>query len=308
MNLRKNRVTLMSLAALLVALSGSGRADQIVDFDDLSLAPNSYWSGPDPNGTILKGPYGDVNAGRFTSHGTTFNNRYGMTYGNWSGFAYSNTTDTTTPGYQNQFSAFTGSGRGPGADNYGVAFGYAEVEPTLFDPDPFDPSDPAQLKSLPTFIMPVGSQIAGMFVTNTTYAALSMLRGDSFARKFGGPSGDDPDWFKLTAYGTDAEGKALGVAVDFYLADFRFEDNSLDYVVSDWRYVDLSSLSGAAELHFNVSSSDVGPYGMNTPGYFAVDDILLTTAAVPEPSSIAPGMIAGLVGLCWARLRVPKPG
>ena len=31
-------------------------------------------------------------------------------------------------------------------------------------------------------------------------------------------------------------------AVEFYLADFRFEADSSDYIVSDWRWVDLSNL------------------------------------------------------------------
>lgn len=273
---------------VLLGASPAGRpclADSVVTFDDLSLAPNSYWNGPDPDGTIVDGPYGPVNAGRFTSGGASFENRYDLTYGSWSGFAYSNTTDTTTPGYLNQFSAITGSGRGPGADNYGVAFGYADLEPNLFDPNPFDPSDPAQLFGLPTIGLPTGSLIEGMYVTNTTYAALSMLTGDGFAKPFGGATGNDPDWFKLTAFGTDANGQALSSFVEFYLADFRFDDNSLDYILADWAYMDLSSLAGARSLHFNLSSSDVGDYGMNTPAYFAVDDIQIR--AIPEPSSLA---------------------
>lgn len=300
-----SRRAVQSLASVLLIMIGGGvcRAGHIVDFDDLSLAPNSFWRGPDPNGTIVQGPYGPVNVGSFTSGGTTFINRFDLTYGSWSGFAYSNTSDTTTAGYLNQFSAYTGTGRGPGADNYGVAFGHDDIEPNLSDPDPFDPSDSAQLMALPTYLLPAGSQIAGMYVTNTTYAALSMIEGDSFAKKFGGTSGNDPDWFKLSAYGTDASGNALPGFVDFYLADFRFFDNSLDYIVSDWRFMDLSPLSGAAQLHFNVSSSDVGLFGLNTPGYFAVDDIQLVQA-VPEPSGVVLlGLGAACTGLAFLRRR-----
>lgn len=283
------------------------RADSIVTFDDLPLAPNSFWNGPDPGGTIVDGPYGPVNVGRFTSGGTSFVNRYDLTYGSWSGFAYSNTTDTTTPGFTNQFSAITGTGRGPGQDNYAVASGYDNVQPTLFDPDPFDPTDPADLLALPWFELPALSAIKGMYVTNTTYAALSMLYGDSFAKKFGGASGDDPDYLKLSVYGLDEAGNPLAQSVEFYLADFRFADNALDYIVTDWTYLDLSALSSARKLAFNLSSSDVGDYGMNTPAYFAVDDILLR--AVPEPSSLALGLCGAVVlgGLKLARRRRPGP-
>jgi hypothetical protein len=37
----------------------------------------------------------------------------------------------------------------------------------------------------------------GVYVTNTTYAYNSMRDGDMFAKKFGGPTGNDPDWYKL---------------------------------------------------------------------------------------------------------------
>jgi hypothetical protein len=141
-----------------------------------------------------------------------------------------------------------------------------------------------------------------MFVTNTTYAALSMLEGDGWAKQFGGDTGNDADWFKLTAYGTDAAGQVVDASVEIYLADYRFADNSLDYILDTWAYLDLSELAaaGAQSLHFNVSSSDVGSSGMNTPAYFAMDDLTYTTPAqaVPEPASLATaGLAVVLVGL-----------
>lgn len=292
----------LTLAGLLATGGRAAVADGVVDFDDLTLAPESSWSGPDPDGQVVPGQFGDVIAGHFTSRGVSFDNRYDVTFGNWGGFAYSNATDTTTAGFTNQFSAFAGSGRGPGADNYGVAFGFDDVVPTEFDPVPFDPTDPAQLRALPSFTLPAGSAVAGMYVTNTTYAALSMLLGDDFSKKFGGTGGDDLDWFKLTAYGTDASGRPLSGSVEFYLADFRFADNAQDYVVSDWTYMDLSPLAGARRIHFNLSSSDVGRFGMNTPSFFALDDIQLRP--VPEPSGIAlTGLGAVGVAAAWRRRR-----
>ena len=100
--------------------------------------------------------------------------------------------------------------------------------------------------------------------TNTTYAALSMLDGDQFAKKFG-PS----DWFLLTITGEDASNNPLG-SVNFYLA----RNGS---IVNTWQSVDLSSLSAAKTLEFNLTSSDTGLYGMNTPAYFAMDDLALSS-------------------------------
>jgi hypothetical protein len=148
-----------------------------------------------------------------------------------------------------------------------------------------------------------------MQVTNTTYAYLSMQNGDAFAKKFGGPSGNDPDWFKLTIYGKDLANQILGT-VEFYLADFRFVDNTLDYIVHRWATVDLTPISSARILEFSLDSSDVGRWGMNTPAYFALDNIVFQTLGsgaevVPEPASLAL-LASGLAAVgagAWLRRR-----
>ncbi len=288
------------LAALLMTFAAVPAAADMADFDDLPLLPNSYWTGPDPLGTVVSGPYGPEVHGGFTSGGARFINRFDQTFESWGGFAYSNTTDTATPGFMNQYSAFTGTGAGPGADNYGVAFGYLDTQANMFQPFAFDPGNVAHLEQLPYLDLPTNMRIESALVTNTTYAALSMLHGDQFGKKFGGATGNDPDFFKLSAYGTDANGVPLPQSVDFYLADYRFADNNDDYLVDTWASWDLSILGDAARIYFNLSSSDSGDYGMNTPAYFAIDNIQL--APVPEPSSILL-MFAATVGFFWFRSR-----
>ncbi len=120
-----------------------------------------------------------------------------------------------------------------------------------------------------------------MDVTNTTYATLSMLNGDQFAKKFG-----PGDYFQLNVYGTTATGQLLA-PVNFYLANFL---NGSSEIVQNWTKVDLSSLSGATHLYFNLQSSDVGAFGMNTPGYFAMDNVQI--APVPESSAFVLMLVA----------------
>lgn len=268
---------LVSVLSVVLLAASAGHASQIVaDFDDLTLAPNSH-------------KVGDQSVNTFTTNGVQFSNNYDSRYGSWNGFAHSNRGDTTTAGYGNQFSAFAGSGRGPGADNFGVAFGYTDTvsESTVF--------------TLPTLVLPTGGEIQGLYVTNMTYAALSMRDGDSFAKKF-----SQGDWFKLTAYGTDATGKLLANSVSFDLVDYTSSTAADWTIVNDWRYMDLSSLAGASKIHFNLASSDVGFWGMNTPATFAVDDITYSVnqTAVPEPSSLALlGMGALVAGIAVQRRR-----
>ena len=295
-------VRLMRIAALrslrgllaigIVSLASGNALAVTVDLDDLTLGVESYWNGSDLSGTPEPGPWDTTQyIGGFASRGVQFINRYNADWLSWSGFAYSNMTDTVTPGFGNQYSSFVGGGATPGDDNFAVTYGYVGG---------LNPADVSMLEQLPYFEIPAGMRVEGVFVTNTTYGAQSMLLGDAYAKQFGGPTGDDPDWFKLTAYGTDASGSPLSGAVDFLLADFSFSDNSLDYVVDTWSFVDLSPLAGAKRVYFNLTSSDVGAAGMNTPAVFALDAVVL--APVPEPSTLALFVGAGLT-LLGVRLR-----
>lgn len=253
------------LLAGIILFGVRGMAAATADFDDLTLTPESYWRGPDPNGTNVPGDYGTtVRVGSFQSGNIEFVNRYNLDWSSWSGFAYSNTTDTITAGYLNQYSAYTGSGYGPGDDIYGVAFGNVEN---------LDSSNVSELEQLPYVELPLGATIQSAYITNTTYAALAMRDGEGPAKKFGGASGDDEDEFKLTVYGTDALGNPLPNTKEFWLADYTSSDNSQDYIVDEWTLVDLSPLAGAKCLYFNLTSTDNGDYGMNTPAYFAIDNI-----------------------------------
>lgn len=269
---RRRRLA-VALGIAVTAILGGVRASLAgtVDFEDLVLSPDSYWNGAPNNGTNT-----------FLSNGFTFYNNFDNSWGVdvWSGFAYSNKTDTTTPGYTNQYSAAAGSGAG-GSANYAVSFVDAWGSPPRID-------------------VPAGVSLVSAAVTNTTYAYLSMRDGDSFAKKFGGTSGDDPDWFKLTILGKDLA-ENLIASIEFYLADFRFSDNSLDYILNTWATVDLSPIASARILEFALDSSDVGQWGMNTPAYFALDNIVFQTAGggsqvVPEPGSavlLLGGIFAG---------------
>lgn len=252
----------------------------VVDFEDVGagLSANSYWNGSPNNGPNT-----------FTSGGFVFHNNYTAAWDVWDGFAYSNMTDTTTRGFLNQYSAITGSGA-DGSATYGVS--YVNLWGTL-----------------PKIEVPEGVSLQSMQVTNTTYAYYSMLEGDQFAKKFGGNDGNDPDWFKLIIYGKDLAEQVIGT-IEFYLADFRFADNTLDYILNSWATVDLTPISSARILEFSLDSSDVGDWGMNTPAYFALDNIVFHTLGggpevVPEPASfvlLAGGLLAGATG-AWLRRR-----
>jgi hypothetical protein len=254
------RASAFALACALLAFRAPA---QVVDFEDQGLPPNSF-----ANGSANVVPPATVSTTPFVSRGASFNNRYDAAFGGtWAGWSVSSMTDVTTPGFANQYSAYRlPSGGGDGSPTYGVAF-----------QDVFTPVTPA-------VDLPAGTRPLSVRLTNTTYAALSMRDGDGFAKRFGGPTGNDPDFFRLTVRGFDAVGTPTGAA-EFFLADYRFADNSQDYIVSQWTTLDLTLLGVAARLTFALDSTDNGQFGMNTPAYFALDN--LTLSPVPEPGALA---------------------
>ena len=213
-------------------------------------------------------------SGGFSSGGDSFNNTYHPAFGGyWNGFSVSSMTDTTTAGYTNQYSAITGSGNGDAY--YAVLF----------------PSSSVNL---------LGT-VQSIDLTNTTYAYLSMLNGDSFAKKF--VSGD---FFKvvITGYsGINDTGSTTG-AVTSVLANYTSDASK---PLNVWKTVDLTSLGAAQSLGFSFLSSDVGQFGINTPTYVAIDNLV---TSVPEPSSVVLWLSGlGLGAGAWSRrFRLARSG
>lgn len=240
-------------------IKASGLVDG--DFETPILAsPESSWFGQDQ--TLSSST-------TFTSGFYTFENTYSVSpYGPYSSaWSYSSYTDVTTVGSSNQYSGFGGSGES--SDQYGICNTGAYNDNRLFST--------SQVAFTPT----------GAFFTNTTYAALSMQNGDGFATQFGDASNlaSGEDWFLLTVYGLAQDSTYNGDSVNFYLADYRFADNSQDYIIEDWTWVDLSSLENVYGLDFVLTSSDIGGFGMNTPSYFAMDNFDGTVAGVENNHS-----------------------
>lgn len=244
--MRKKSLLRLKHFVLVCILSGyiynvSGQS--VSAFENLILPADSMWYGADLNGGFTSGAAYFVNI--FTD--------WGGGYTSWDGFAYSNKIDTVTPGYDNQYSAYAGSGYN-NSPNFAIGYCYPTTKIKIIN------------NTHPKIIH-------GVYVTNNTYAALSMHYGDAYSKKFGGTSGNDQDWFKLSIWGY--QNGQHSDTVDFYLADFRFVNNDSDYIVKDWQWINLTNLGNADSLEFSLSSSDNGVYGMNTPAYFCIDDFLV---------------------------------
>lgn len=102
-----------------------------------------------------------------------------------------------------------------------------------------------------------------MYVTNTSYVINSLLVGDEFAAP-----ASDVSWMKLVATGYDADGNKRG-EVELLLCDGKAN------VLTEWTRMELKSLGEVAKVEFSYRASDdlCGSWGINTPCYFAFDDV-----------------------------------
>lgn len=263
--------TLLALFGTL-PFAGSIGANTVVDFETLgaSLAPDSAYIGAD-------------GAGGFESQGAKFNNSYNANFGSWVGNAYSNRT-TFASGNFAEFSDNNDTVAAPGTGVNGSAtWGIANS---------FSPNT-AVLEA------PSGAFFDSLYVTNTRTAAFVISEGNGFSEPFGGTTGDRPDLFTVRFNDLSPGGSGT---VEFILADYRFADNSQDYIVNDWQLVDLSPLGQATRIGVEFTSTDEGAFGINTPTYVAIDDIAFGVIAVPESGTWALlTLISGVV--LWRRFR-----
>ncbi len=221
-------------------LSASWASAQSIDFQSITIAQDTFLDGQD--GTSV-----------FVANQFEFPVVFDTTFSYWaSGFAMSTMRDTADGSFVNLHSAYTAD---VVSENIYTACNLG--------------SGPISFST--SVVFDQNLLWNSLEITNTTYAYKSMLNGDAFAKKFGGPTGDDPDYFMVRIYGTSN----LEVdSVDFFLADFRFEDNTQDYIIDDWTEVDLSTLpQNATEISFKLFSSDTGAFGINTPLFFSLDNI-----------------------------------
>lgn len=240
----KKSVYLLTVAAIAFSFASCKKEDPVV-YEVLNLEnklneAETEWLG-DESGVETEGTY--LNQFSCSNNFYQFDNYYTPAWGSWGGFIYTNKTDVTTPGYTNN-SAITG--KGVNGKVYLTAFISDFNAPVVSFTDGKD------------------REVEGLYITNSTYTYLSIKNGDDFSKKF-----EEGDWFKLEIYGKDTSGAETG-KVELYLADFR--DGKTE-ILNSWKWIPLKELGEMKSIHFALSSTDNGEYGMNTPAYVCVDGI-----------------------------------
>ena len=246
-------------ALLFACFATASRAQIVIGFESLNPAPNSA--------------YTSTAGAPFQVSGVYFNHVHDFGY--WiEGFSYTNKYDSTDGTFSNLYGVVPYHGRSQSAV-YTVG----------------------QTRGVVTLTAPQ-STVNGFYVTNTTFASKTIRYGSQYSRKFGDTTGTGsgttiaqgqyPDYFKLIVHGWKSGLQKPDSAV-FFLADYR---TSSDVIVGDWQFMNTSSLGAVDSLIFTLRSTDNGQFGMNTPGFFAIDDVQVT---LPNPAGVTTARENGFV-------------
>lgn len=214
-------------------------SETVADFENISLAPESYINGSD-------------GITDFASGNIVFPVEYDNENNEFYGFAVSNTKDLIKFGQDNLYTCVAGGGWDE-SDNYAV--GHCVNSDTLRFVD-----------------YGGGYEVRGFFITNTYFTYASIKYGYGSHEKFGGVDGTDPDWYKITLRGIDKSNMIVDER-DIYLADYRYDDDSKDFVLNHFVYIDLRSFGRLKELIITSSSSRSVNGERDIPQYFCLDDI-----------------------------------
>ncbi|MBI9064296.1 MAG: DUF4465 domain-containing protein [Marinilabiliaceae bacterium] len=210
-------------------------------FEGLLSTPQTYYIGnPDQMQSF------------FYSGSFKFSNFYAPSLSYWSRFAYSNETSTVFDPANYLTTQFR-SAAGKGAKNtetYGVVYAFGDAPEVSL-------SNTTQ-----------GEVLIGCYLTNNCWAVHSMENGDATA----GEPFTQNDWYKVSISGYDKDGSLTGTK-DVYLADYRSANPDDHYIQKEWKWVDLSELGAVQKLIFHVDGSRTGDQGLNSPGYFCIDEL-----------------------------------
>ena len=107
--------------------------------------------------------------------------------------------------------------------------------------------------------------VESMYVTNTNYFLNSVTYGDGF-----NAAAVESTWINLVIFGYDLNGNEVGkISVPLVATGKQ--------ILMEWKRVDLTSLGKVFALGFNfeASADQCGDWGLNTPAYFAYDDVVV---------------------------------
>lgn len=229
----------------------------MIDFE------GSKWSAlidtPEYGGPLLYGKGEgfptDEGVYEWTDEVTSLHSKLNNAWGSWAywsgGAAVSNYHCDIANGSSNTQLSLPTETPAHSGDNFIVTYGYSDGSQFATDSRPvFDFQDG------------VARQVKGLWITNNSYFLHSLTQGDGFNQ-----SATDDTFIDVTFEGFDAAGISQG------MVKYRIQDGKK--ALTDWAYVDLSSLGkiNTLKINYEFSKDQDNGYGFAAPAYLVIDDI-----------------------------------
>lgn len=258
-----------------------GPSVKVITFENTGIAT----AGPTSYGANLYEGYADQFTSASIPVSDDVNLEFGLNESMWTGnidfygggMALSTWNYRTSPAdqfgmwwytYLNQCSVYNvnstdGANAGAGADGsdtFALVFGYRDQN-SMSNRAKFSFSAGAEM------------QVVSVMVCPTSFVYGNLAIGNPYSTNR--PIKDDAGWFKILAYGFDAQGNATngGNPVELYFCDYRSDANPQVELIDTWTRWNLSALGNVNRVEFDFEGSDYGTYGLNTPAYACIDNI-----------------------------------
>lgn len=264
----KIQLSFLLAASMAIGMPCSAESFELLPatFEDLELAPESFWCGDTEDE--------DYMMGEFASGYFSFNNMYIADWDIWAFFAYANLTDTLYETPADQYKCAAGGGHN--SPTYCLAY----------------PATYMGYNYVWVYGNDEGDVLKGMWITNSAWVKDAVYHGDGISGPF-----TQGDMLTLVIRGIDYEDHILAEK-RVPLADFTDSDPRNHYCLDTWQWVSLSELGAVYGLKFEIESTKANAYGVTTPTYFCLDDLHTDRDIIEaEPVVIASGGSVDVRGL-----------
>lgn len=254
----------MLLAAGMVACEKENEENKpaetiVIDFEDVVF--NDKVATNPATWTFMQEGYSWQDEATSLSHTSIFNNDYGYPiYGGGLTLSRYNTNDverfstyeTDLYVYNAQNADSQSGGGAEGSNTFLVAYGN------------FEPEVDAELDMRPTITFANGTarKVMSCEINSTAYFVNIAQNGNPFS-----PAMKDGEEIKIYATGYDAEGRE-GKTISMSFA-------RKGSIIKKWTKWDLSPLGKVVTVKFNIKGGNTDEWGMTTPKYFAIDNIVV---------------------------------
>ena len=259
------KIKLLSLASLALSLAFSTTSCKSTDdnTNEVTLTLNATNIEYNENGVWAK-VYD--NEAHIISQNIVFSHNAIPEYNMWGGFCASRNQDTkdfsSTEWLSHQWGVMTGGGLSGVGTPFMVGFW------NNMETEDVKPEEASCAISYGGLNRADAFTPLSVYINNSTYAYYCMLNGSAYNKKFGK---GDYCVLKISGYRDGVKVSNL----DFYLADYRAENEAEWTIIKDWTYVNLEALGKVEYICFQMESSDTGKWGINNPAYFFLDRLKL---------------------------------